>query len=105
MGYKFSQNSGKKPHIYGQSFQPLVAAGSVKYKRHMHLQHLLPVAAEKIDDQSWPNCKWILSRLATALRQERNRGQRGHWAYSLNRHIGLLQAYRGERENLQKLKR
>jgi len=81
-----------------------MAAGSVKYKRHLHLQQLLPVTTEKVDDQSLPNCKWILSRLATALRQERNRGRRGHWAYSLNRHIGLLQAYRGEWDSLKKRK-
>ena len=39
----------------------------------------------------------ILTRLARALRAERNRGRAGHWTYDLNRHIALKQAYAAER--------
>ncbi len=95
--------SDKKPFGFGLSFHALVAAGSIDYKRRIHLQRLLPVTMTIIDDGSVLNCKWIISQLAGALRHERNRGRKVHWTYSLNRHIALLQAYQGERRNLENL--
>lgn len=38
----------------------------------------------------------LLSRLRMALRQERRRGQAGHWSYDLARHAQLVTAYRTE---------
>jgi len=95
------QVTDEKPFGFGLSFNTLVAAGSIDYKRRIHLQRLLPVTITIVDDQSLQNCKWIISQLARALRHERNRGRQAHWAYSLNRHIALLQAYQGERRNLE----
>ena len=34
-----------------------------------------------------------------SLRDERRRGQAGHWSYDLNRHIALAQAYAAELQN------
>jgi len=103
LNHYISRNSRGKPLRFETSYSTLVAAGGVKYQRRLHLQQLLPVTLPKIDDQSSQNCRWIISRLATALRQERNRGRCGHWTYSLNRHVALLQAYRGERLLLENL--
>jgi len=93
-----SRNPGKNQSGVGSSLNRLVSAGSISYQRRLHLQQLLPISLMKIDDRSLQNRRWIISRLATALRQERNRGRCGHWAYSLNRHVALLQAYRAERK-------
>jgi len=100
-------NSGtlpEKPHGYGLCFNSLAALGSLRYNRRLHLQRILPITAAVVEGQSLENCQWILGRLAQALHQERNRGRRAHWAYSLNRHLALLQAYRGEREIFASLK-
>jgi len=96
-----SHTPGKNQSGFGRSLKQLVNAGSVSYQRRLHLQQLLPISLMRIDDRSSQNCRWIVSRLATALRQERNRGRCAHWAYSLNRHVALLQAYRSERELLE----
>ncbi len=104
MNYNVSHDVHNNPHGFGKSFNSLVAAGSVRYQRRLHLQQLLPVTLIKIDDHSLQNCRWIIARLASALRHERNRGRRAHWAYSLNRHVALLQAYRGEQRFLEELK-
>jgi hypothetical protein len=101
LNYNFS---GGKQLTTGSPLSSLIASGSIKYDRRLHLRQLLPVTEAVIEDMSRKNCRWILSRLATALRQERNRGRRNHWAYSLNRHIGLLQAFRGEQRYLENLK-
>jgi hypothetical protein len=37
----------------------------------------------------------VLAKLRRALRAERRRGIAGHWSYDLNRHLGLLGAYKG----------
>jgi len=44
----------------------------------------------------------VLAKLRRALRAERRRGLAGHWSYDLNRHVGLLSAYRGEQAGLAK---
>jgi hypothetical protein len=43
----------------------------------------------------------VLYRLARALRGERARGRAGHWTYDLDRHFGLIEAYRAERAALE----
>lgn len=75
--------------------------GCAAYDRRKHLKQLLPIATAQIEDQTPETGKWITLRLAGALRQERKRGRAGHWAYNLNRHLALLQAYRGERKLLE----
>lgn len=56
------------------------------------------LGAEKTGEKEEPleAQRRVVSRLARALRDERRRGQAGHWTYDLNRHIALMQAYRTE---------
>ncbi len=73
-------------------------------RRETMLPRLIPVSPREVADLSIPGRRYIVMRLAKALRGERMRGRAGHWTYSLNRHIGLLRAYRSEREALKQLK-
>lgn len=74
-----------------------VAAGVERYQRDRHLPRLIPLTPKEIADTRPEARRAILTRLARALRAERNRGRAGHWTYDLNRHIGLRQAYAAER--------
>ena len=58
------------------------------------LLHLFPAEIEALG-RTGPDA--LLRMIARALRAERKRGERGHWRYSMNRHIGLMQAFRAER--------
>jgi hypothetical protein len=73
------------------------------YDRRRHLPRVLPVGPDEIDDVSEDAGRRIVKRLAGALRAERARGRAGHWAYDLNRHLALIQAYRAERRRLVQL--
>jgi hypothetical protein len=72
-------------------------------RRDLLLPRLIPVGPEEIEDRSIAGRGRIVRRLAKALRGERARGRSGHWTYSLNRHIGLLQAFKAERAALKSL--
>jgi hypothetical protein len=74
----------------------VVTAGAERYERARHLPRLLPIGPEEIGDTSRLGSRKILLRVARALRAERARGRAGHWTYDMNRHIGLIQAYRAE---------
>ncbi len=80
----------------------VMARGAVTFRREVMLPRLIPVGPEEIADCTLAGRSRIVERLAKALRGERVRGRAGHWTYSLDRHIGLLQAYRAERTALQK---
>lgn len=71
-----------------------------QYDRARHLPRLIPIGPEEIRDDSPATRRAILTRLARALRAERNRGRAGHWTYDLNRHLGLKQAYAAEWQRL-----
>ena len=71
--------------------------GDAGYDRHRHLPRLVPVGPEELADATRQGRRRILYRLARALRAERVRGRSGHWTYDLNRHLGLIEAYRAER--------
>jgi hypothetical protein len=64
------------------------------------LPRLIPVGPEELADDGREGHLAILRRLTTALRGERARGRAGHWSYSLDRHIGLVQATAAERRLL-----
>jgi hypothetical protein len=74
-------------------------------RREVLLPRLIPIGPEDIRDLSIAGRWLIVKRLAKALRGERARGRCGHWTYSLNRHIGLLQAFKAERTALRALYR
>lgn len=64
--------------------------------RLTNLIRLLPIPAAEIRENTRTTAKKIMSRLRSALRQERKRGRAGHWTYDLNRHIALYQALNTE---------
>lgn len=73
------------------------------YIRARHLPRLIAVWPEDIVDESPAGSERILERLRQALRAERRRGRSGHWSYDLNRHLGLIHAYKAELRRLQSL--
>lgn len=81
-----------------RSLDRVVAAGRENYCREKMLPRLIRATPAELDDGSATMQRTILTRLARALRAERNRGRAGHWTYDLNRHIGLKQAYDAERQ-------
>ena len=66
------------------------------WDRTLMLPRLIPVGPEELADDGRDGRRAILRRLAAALRSERMRGRAGHWSYSLDRHIGLVQALAAE---------
>lgn len=65
------------------------------------------VAKKRLDVKVWPGAEpnWPQeledqtsegSLLAGALRAERRRALASHWSYELNRHLGLMTAYKAE---------
>ena len=81
-------------------FSTTVAAGATAYVRSRDLPRLLPLWPHEIEDQSEEGRLRLLAKLRRALRAERRRATAGHWSYDLNRHLGLLSAYKGELANL-----
>jgi len=64
--------------------------------RERDLAKLIALWPREIEDRSTKGALHILSKLRRALRAERTRGLAGHWSYDLNRHLGLLSAFKGE---------
>jgi hypothetical protein len=101
------KTAGRRPARSGWSLRAAgavaaaVAGGAEPYDRRRHLPHLLPVTPADLADDGIAGSRQIVTRLARALRAERNRGRAGHWTYDLNRHIGLAQAYAAESSALQ----
>lgn len=78
--------------IFGRS----VAASAAAYDRARDLPRLLALWPHEIKDRSETGRLHLLAKLRRALRAERRRARAGHWSYDLNRHLGLLSAYKGE---------
>ena len=77
-----------------------IRAGMEAWVRERMLPRLVPIGPEELADLSRAGRIAILRRLLSALRGERVRGRSGHWSYSLDRHIGLVQAVAAERAAL-----
>ena len=86
-------------------FGPIVETGAAAYARARDLPRLIPLWPHELDDDSPEGCRRILVKLRSALRAERRRALSGHWSYDLNRHLGLLSAYKGEMTELSRLTR
>lgn len=69
-------------------------------ERRTELARFLPLWPHEIADVSLSGRRRIVQFLARALRQERQRGRGGHWAYDLTRHARLSQLWRAERKAL-----
>ncbi len=86
-------------------FGPIAEAGAAAYARPRDLPKLIALWPHELDDSSPEGCRRILAKLRRALRAERRRALSGHWSYDLNRHLGLLSAYKGELAGLGRLER
>ncbi len=82
-----------------------ISGGANHYKRERHLQRLICHDSQQFHEN--PGCETIkiVRKLCSAIRHERRLGKTGHWAYDLNRHIGLRQALRAELKNLRELRK
>lgn len=69
--------------------------GLTTYNRQTALAPFHRLSAQTIAAETTDAAQEILRELARALRGERAR--MGHWSYDLNRHIGLMIAYRSEK--------
>lgn len=79
-----------------RAFDPMVGAGAAVYLRARDLPKLIALWPHELTDESPEGRRFVLAKLRRALRAERRRGLGGHWSYDLNRHLGLLSAYKGE---------
>jgi hypothetical protein len=86
-------------------FGPMVEAGAAAYVRSRDLPRLIALWPHELEDESNDGRRCVLAKLRRALRAERRRGRAGHWSYDLNRHLGLLSAYRGELALLERSER
>lgn len=87
--------------VYGScSIARMVEAGAQNYDREIMLPRLLPDEAFSVHLIGPKDTRRLCLRLLLALRRERSRGRAGHWSYSFNRHVGLMQAYLAERRSL-----
>jgi hypothetical protein len=76
-----------------------------EYCRIRELPRLLRLWPSDFEDYSYPGTLKVIASLRNALRAERRRARASHWAYDLNRHMGLIAALRAERERLSTLGR
>ena len=77
------------------TFGPMAEAAAA-YVRSRDLPRLIPLWRHELGDHSPEGCRRVLAKLRSALRAERSRALLGHWSYDLNRHLGLISAYKGE---------
>ena len=103
---KEPRGSGDRQHAGDRTdakrlFRGAVAAGAAAYIRSRDLPRLLALWPHELEDGSKAGCARILAKLRRALRTERRRARAAHWTYDLNKHLGLLSAYRAELAGLQ----
>jgi hypothetical protein len=77
-------------------FGTMVEAGAGCYVRARDLPRLIALWPRELGDQTSEGSLLILSKLRRALRAERRRALAGHWSYELNRHLGVMTAYKAE---------
>lgn len=86
----------RKPSTAMRLFGAGVRDGAQAYVRSRDLPRLIALWPHEIEDLSVDGTLLVLAKLRKALRTERVRARGGHWSYDLNRHLGLLSAYRAE---------
>lgn len=84
-------------------FGPMAEAGAAAYLRARGLPRLIALWPREPDDHSPEGCRRVLAKLRSALRAERRRALSGHWSYDLNRHLGLISAYKGKLAGLNRI--
>ncbi len=85
-------------------FATMTAAGASVYARARDLPRLIALWPHELADESAEGCRHVLAKLRRALRAERRRATSGHWSYDLNRHLGLVSAYKGELARLKAIR-
>lgn len=55
-----------------------------------------PIGPDEIAGPEPETTQALLRKLARALRTQRRLARAGHWAYDLDRHMGLVEAWRRE---------
>ncbi len=89
-----------------RAMEDTIDAGVLRYDRRAMLPRLLKIWPGELDDAGEPEAsKIILARLRRALRREWSLSRARHWAYDVNRHIALAQAWRAETARLRALPR
>lgn len=84
---------GAKPK---RVFATMADAGARIYLRVRDLPKLIALWPCELADETPEGSLRVLAKLRRALRAERRGGGAGHWSYDLNRHLGLLSAYKAE---------
>ena len=74
------------------------------FDRETELPKLIGLWPSELRDYSIDGTVRIVALLSKALRSERRRGNSGHWAYDLNRHMALAEALKEEEVRLASLK-
>jgi hypothetical protein len=97
--------TGRRDFAARRVFDPMVEAGTAVYVRPRDLPKLIALWPHELADESPDGGRFVLAKLRRALRAERRRGIAGHWSYDLNRHLGLLSAYKGELAALNRSRR
>jgi hypothetical protein len=93
----------RKASTTSRVFGSMAEAGAAAYLRSRDLPKLVPLWPHELADHSPEGCRHVLAKLRRALRAERRRALSGHWSYDLNRHLGLISAYKGELAGLSQL--
>jgi hypothetical protein len=88
-------------------WKPMIEAGANAYIRQRDLidKRLIALWPKEANDYSIPGTEVIIERLQKIVRATYGAGLRGHWSYDINRHMGLLQALKGEQRWLEDMKR
>lgn len=93
-----------KPTSFGNDHRyPRAAKDLSDAPLHAPLGVIIPGGGVDVDRYTAPSSRRLLVRLRKALREERRRGQAGHWSYDLNRHIALAEAHKTELSRLEAL--
>jgi hypothetical protein len=99
-----SNGAPRRDRPESRIFGTMVDAGSGCYLRTRDLPRLIALWPHELADQSPEGILLILSKLRRALSAERRRGLAGHWSYELNRHLGLMTAYKAELGSMRRAK-
>ncbi len=94
------------PPMFGLASRALAAsldAGLAAYDRASALRRFPRLSPDTIEGETQEAAQAVLRELERALRAERARA--GQWSYDLNRHIGLLVAYRAEKARAERIAR
>ena len=87
----------------GNPLLDMALASARFYQRRRHLPPLMALWPEELADFSAKGTAMIIERLEKSLAAERRRGETGHWAYDLNRHMALISAREAERQHLSEM--